>query len=452
MALSADIKLTQGPNTAAAGDMVFGTLTDGPVVCTLANVLGAPTSYVWRLVSVAPSSGVAAAVFSTSSSGSWSQPDVRGGYLVECTISDGTTTIVLRNSLVVPEASGRWIPPLGADENSLKVGGAGRGWDASMVPWLRYVDTISGPTAGDGLTGLTSFAVKPNGPTIGVSAAGVKVADNQIGNTQLRQGAACSIIGRSANAPGNVADITATADGQVGQRIAGAIVFAQLDLTANFASCARVETGSATERGLVAGQVSNDAKGARIGGYKQRGTVVAPTAHASLDSLIELFAEGYDGAAKYEAGRFEFFAAQAGGTSKQSGFRVWCHDGNALILLSYSLPWRATTGDATPLLVASFDLPASTFVTFSGTWHGKDVSGNELSFEMSTRIRRVGSGTPGEIGTRMLPFGVAFKDDASWGDPTFVVNTSTNKGEIWVTGKASTNITWDGDYTVRLSH
>ena len=54
------------------------------------------------------------------------------------------------------------------------------------------------------------------------------IGANVVADTMLRQGAATSIIGRSANSTGNVADIAASADGQVLQRIAGALSWATL--------------------------------------------------------------------------------------------------------------------------------------------------------------------------------------------------------------------------------
>jgi hypothetical protein len=54
------------------------------------------------------------------------------------------------------------------------------------------------------------------------------VATNAITNAQLRQSVATSVIGRSANSTGNVADIAASADGQFLARHAGALSFAAL--------------------------------------------------------------------------------------------------------------------------------------------------------------------------------------------------------------------------------
>lgn len=56
------------------------------------------------------------------------------------------------------------------------------------------------------------------------------VVNNGIGNTQLRQGVATSLVGRSANSVGDLADIAASANGQVLRRAANALSFGQIDL------------------------------------------------------------------------------------------------------------------------------------------------------------------------------------------------------------------------------
>lgn len=51
------------------------------------------------------------------------------------------------------------------------------------------------------------------------------VVANSIGNTELRQGGACSVIGRSANSTGNVADISAASNGHYLQRNGNVVLF-----------------------------------------------------------------------------------------------------------------------------------------------------------------------------------------------------------------------------------
>lgn len=61
-----------------------------------------------------------------------------------------------------------------------------------------------------------------------LSTIKIGIEANGIGNTQLRQGTAASIIGNETNAIANVADIAASADGQVLTRASGALAFALL--------------------------------------------------------------------------------------------------------------------------------------------------------------------------------------------------------------------------------
>jgi hypothetical protein len=55
-----------------------------------------------------------------------------------------------------------------------------------------------------------------------------KIVNNAVDDTKLRQGGATSVIGRSANSTGNVADIAASADGQYFRRSGGTLGFAAI--------------------------------------------------------------------------------------------------------------------------------------------------------------------------------------------------------------------------------
>lgn len=78
----------------------------------------------------------------------------------------------------------------------------------------------------------------------------VGVETNGIPDAKLRQGAAISVIGRSANSVGNVADIVAATNGDVLQRVANALTFAPFASTA--LSDMSVGTFTATGTGFVA--------------------------------------------------------------------------------------------------------------------------------------------------------------------------------------------------------
>lgn len=60
--------------------------------------------------------------------------------------------------------------------------------------------------------------------------AKANVPDNAITDAKLRQSAALSVVGRSANSTGNVADIAAASDGQVLRRSGTAVGFGAVDL------------------------------------------------------------------------------------------------------------------------------------------------------------------------------------------------------------------------------
>ena len=56
------------------------------------------------------------------------------------------------------------------------------------------------------------------------------IANDAVGNTQLRNGSGCSVVGRSVNSSGDLADINAAADGHVLRRAASVVGFGALDL------------------------------------------------------------------------------------------------------------------------------------------------------------------------------------------------------------------------------
>lgn len=105
----------------------------------------------------------------------------------------------------------------------LLMGTTGTGAAPAAVPYL---------TVGTTASLALERAIAPDGTTItgtdgGANGSyGLSVTTNGIGNAQLRQGTATSVIGRSANSTGNVADIAASADGQFLQRSSAALTWA----------------------------------------------------------------------------------------------------------------------------------------------------------------------------------------------------------------------------------
>lgn len=89
----------------------------------------------------------------------------------------------------------------------------------------------------------------------------VGIATNGIGNTQLRQGAALSVIGNATNALANVADIAAASNFQIMRRSGTAIAFGSIDLSQSGA------VGSSLLAGANGGTgVANTGKTITLGG------------------------------------------------------------------------------------------------------------------------------------------------------------------------------------------
>jgi len=87
---------------------------------------------------------------------------------------------------------------------------------------LYYKTDVAANAAGSGLYVI-------NGSSTWVEAA--QKGTNNIANDQLRQSSATSVVGRSANSTGNVADITSTVDGQILRRTGGVLGFGTIDNT-----------------------------------------------------------------------------------------------------------------------------------------------------------------------------------------------------------------------------
>jgi hypothetical protein len=94
---------------------------------------------------------------------------------------------------------------------------------------------VGSPVGSVGLTDYRSIATQANvlSLTDGGSegALTIGVVANGIGNTQIRQSAAASVVGNAGAAPSNVSDISASADGQVLLRQAGSLSFGALPVT-----------------------------------------------------------------------------------------------------------------------------------------------------------------------------------------------------------------------------
>jgi hypothetical protein len=88
---------------------------------------------------------------------------------------------------------------------------------------------------------------------VNLSVTGAKLADNAVTDAKLRTGAATSVIGRSANTVGNVADIVASVDGQVLHRTGGTLQFGTLG------------TGSISDGAITTAKIANIAANRVLG-------------------------------------------------------------------------------------------------------------------------------------------------------------------------------------------
>jgi hypothetical protein len=116
----------------------------------------------WTLLSAPTASALVAGVLAVDVPETAFTPDVAGGYLIELEVIDRdgfrSTT---RKAVLIPEASGRIIPPFLGDPSSLNVGGQTRGWSPYLEEYLKAVD--SGAGSGGGVVTTASQLWSPPG-------------------------------------------------------------------------------------------------------------------------------------------------------------------------------------------------------------------------------------------------------------------------------------------------
>lgn len=119
---------------------------------------------------------------------------------------------------------------------------------------------ISAAIDGSGITrdgGTGALSVNPDGVGIEISGDAVQLKNNGVTDAKLRQSAALSVIGRSANSTGNVADIAAGTDGHVLRRSGTSLGFGTI-------VSAGIEDGTIATADLANGSVTQ-AKRASLG-------------------------------------------------------------------------------------------------------------------------------------------------------------------------------------------
>lgn len=116
------------------------------------------------------------------------------------------------------------------------------------------------------------------------------IQDNAITDAKLRQGSAVSVIGRSANTTGNVADISASANGQVFQRSSNALSWALL-VNANIDSAAAIDFSkfaALTSGNILVGSVGNVATSVVMSGdatIVASGAITLATVNSNVGSF-----------------------------------------------------------------------------------------------------------------------------------------------------------------------
>lgn len=201
------------------------------------------------------------------------------------------------------------------------------------------------------------------------SSLTVGVAANGIGNSQLRQGSAVSVIGNATGSIANVADITASADGEVLMRGGGSLSFAALPVT-DLAS------------------ISNNTVVGNISGGSASPAALTQT---QLTSLIDLATTGASGAMPQLDGNVAHFLNGNGafttpaypvGANPTSKIALAAANGTALTFM------RSDASQALDVTIAptwtgqhAFSASAGTAVTINGTANNNAlvINGNAAS-------------------------------------------------------------------------
>jgi len=130
--------------------------------------------------------------------------------------------------------------------------------------WIRQIsskDTTSILATKTDIAGLSGGGGISDGDKgdVTVSAAGSSwlINNNAISNAKLRQSAALSIMGRSANSTGNIADISASSDGQLLRRSGTTLGFGSLDMANTSAVTGLLPDGNISSASAWNAKISN---------------------------------------------------------------------------------------------------------------------------------------------------------------------------------------------------
>jgi hypothetical protein len=206
-----------------------------------------------------------------------------------------------------------------------------------------------------------------------------------------------------------------------------------------------VDTGSASERGFVAYQVSSDILGARFVAKKSRGSVGSPSDLAVGDAIAEFVARPYLSSAFVDAAVFGAYKFTSG--SARARYALSLHDGVSLQPVMNMVAVRGATADATATTALTLTMGhADSIISLTVRWRGIDTAHNMVFRESSFVFRRINTAGPTQWGSTLDTF-ATLKDDAGCGTPGFAV--SGNDILLQVTGKAATSYVWDIQATWR---
>ena len=126
------------------------------------------------------------------------------------------------------------------------------GADETQRAALNFVSTSTVNAVGTDDAGNNETEIALNVPTDGITATEIaagavgtsEIATNAVANADFRQSAALSVVGRSANSTGDVADITAASDFQVLRRSGTTVGFGSINLASTNAVTSTLPVGN----------------------------------------------------------------------------------------------------------------------------------------------------------------------------------------------------------------
>ena len=269
---------------------------------------------------------------------------------------------------------------------------------------------VGSPVAPAALTDYRSIAAQSGVLSlVDGGAAGsltISVAANGIGNTQLRQGAALSVIGNSGNAPTNVADIVAGADGQLLRRTGTAIGFGTVTLADTTGLGAAFVTSGLTTGQVLRATGATTAAFAAIqvgdlptvnethGGTNQTGYALGDTLYASATNTLSRLAGNVAATRKFlrQLGTGTVSAAPAWDTLVSGDIPTLGANPSAVVGLT-AVNGSASTylrSDASPALDQTIAPTWSGMHTFSAQETRKAFDTAFLSFYNSANSTRTG--------------------------------------------------------------